>query len=396
MNKERFKILLDRYMTDRLTPLEKAEFSAALETTEQLEAIKAELEASFMNDEFEGYEYPGRKERITGNLLQKIRHPQPSIEPANNIHFLQRPWFKLAVACIFIFAVLGILYLRTNHTQTNNEAIAETAKPSNEIAPGKNGAILTLDDGSRIVLDSMKNGKLATQGAADLVLHANHLTYQNTAASEVEVTYNTLEVPRGRQFQLVLQDGTRVWLNAESRLKYPTSFPGGDRTVEVSGEAYFEVAHDETKPFIVKKDNIEITVLGTHFNVHAYDDEKVPAITLLEGSVNVKNGGKNVTIHPGQQAKIGDDISVINNVDTDEVVAWKDGKFQFGETADIQSVMRQISRWYDVEIKYEGTIKNHLGGTLSRDVPLTQLLRVLQTTGVVKFEVEGRMIVVKP
>jgi len=270
----------------------------------------------------------------------------------------------------------------------------------NDFLPGKNTAILTLADGSTIVLDSAKNGALTSQGNTKVIkLNNGQLAYSSSGATN-EVLYNTMSTPRGGQYKLVLSDGSKVWLNAASSIHYPTSFPGNERKVEITGEAYFEVAHDAKKPFKVSVNNMEVQVLGTHFNVNAYRDERTINTTLLEGSVKVTKGSSMSILKPGQQAIIqqaGDDkkITVENNIDVEAVIAWKNGYFSF-TNADMTAVMRQISRWYDVDIVYEGKIPDRkFGGEISRNLNASQALKILQASKV-HFRIEGKKIIVLP
>ncbi len=266
----------------------------------------------------------------------------------------------------------------------------------NDVAPGISGAILTLADGRQIVLDSAANGFSATDGHAKIVKgNKDQVTYEADGRS-AELVYNTLSTPRGRKISVVLADGTKVWLNAASSIKFPTVFSGSQRLVEISGEAWFEVAANVKQPFVVKKmgSNYAVQVLGTQFNVNAYDDEDVIKTTLLEGAVRIKNK----ILKPGQQAVAGkdqDEVTVVPNVNTGEVMSWKNGLFNF-DRADIYTVMRQVARWYDVEVEYKGTITRHFGGTISQDVNVSQVLKMLELTGAVRFTIEGRKIVVMP
>ena len=282
----------------------------------------------------------------------------------------------------------------------------------NDVAPGINGAILTLGDGRQIVLDTTNNGFSATEGNARITRGSkDQLTYSTAAGTPAagasvagtpaattpaEMVYNTLSTPRGRKISVVLADGTKVWLNAASSIKYPTVFAGNQRAVEIRGEAYFEVAANIKQPFVVKKmgSDYAVNVLGTQFNINAYDDEDVIKTTLLEGAVRIKNK----ILKPGQQAVAGkdqDEITVIPNVNTGEVMSWKNGVFNF-DRADIHTVMRQVARWYDVDVEYKGTITRHFGGSISQDVNVSQVFKMLELTGAVKFSIEGRKIIVMP
>lgn len=201
----------------------------------------------------------------------------------------------------------------------------------------------------------------------------------------------------GGQYKLTLPDGSKVWLNAASSLKYPVVFIGNERKVEITGEAYFEIAKDESKPFKVLLNNMEIQVLGTHFNVNGYTDEEMIKTTLLEGKVKVLASGQTKYLLPGQQAQLksSGNIAVTNEVNLEETVAWKDGNFQF-ENSDIKAVMRQLARWYDVDVSYKGNINKHFIGSISRNVKLSQVLSMLQQTGEIKFKIEGKNLIVMP
>ena len=268
----------------------------------------------------------------------------------------------------------------------------------NDVAPGTNAAVLTLADGSTIVLDSAANGTLAVQENANLVKTANgQLQYNAINAPNAAMEYNTLFVPKGsKTVHLTLSDGTQVWMNSFSSLRYPVVFAATERKVEISGEAYFEVAKDEHKPFIVQKGEVQVQVLGTHFNVNSYDDEADIKVTLLEGSVKIQNANTSKMIKPGEQAMLNVEgkIAINRDVDIDEVMAWKNGRFEFnGHTIDV--VMRQLSRWYDVEVEYRGAKPDdHFMGDISRMGNVSEVLKMLEHTEVVRFSIEGKKIVV--
>ena len=308
------------------------------------------------------------------------------------------PFRWLAAAAILIVCSIGLYYQYKMPEATQ----AATTNIKNDIAPGGNKATLTLADGSKLVLDDVKNGQLAKQGTSLVEKkHSGLLSYltDSDVPKVAAVTYNTITTPRGGQYDIILADGTQVWLNAASSLKFPTSFTGKERNVELTGEAYFEVAKNKAMPFHVSVAGQTFEVLGTHFNVNAYTDEAVIKTTLLEGSVKVTKDAKLVIIKPGQQALLNTSagspaITVIDGIDTDEVMAWKNGKFYF-DNADIQTVMRQVSRWYDVDIEYAGKIpEDHFTGKFSKNMTASNALKVLEFTGV-NFKIEGRKIIVK-
>ncbi|HZW69216.1 MAG TPA: FecR domain-containing protein, partial [Hanamia sp.] len=268
------------------------------------------------------------------------------------------------------------------------------------LAPGGNKAILTLANGSQIILSNAQNGALAQQGNTKVVkLDDGKLAYRQdeiTVAPVIE--YNTVSTPRGGQYQLTLSDGSKVWLNAASAITFPTAFAGKERKVEIKGEAYFEVTHDASKPFEVTVNGMQVAVLGTHFNINAYDDEGNTKTTLLEGSVKVSKGNLHRIIVPGEQAVINnlsDIINVNNDANLDAVIAWKNGKFYF-DHSNIRTVMNQISRWYNVDIEYSGNVSKIFGGTISRNVSASNVFRILEATGGVHFKIEGKKVIVEP
>jgi ferric-dicitrate binding protein FerR (iron transport regulator) len=247
----------------------------------------------------------------------------------------------------------------------------------------------------------MGNGVVTTQGKTTVSISNGKLVY-NTGTDGNEVLYNTMTTPKGREYQLVLPDGTTVWLNAASSITYPTAFTGKNRNVAITGEAYFEVVKDQTKPFHVKMNDTEVEVLGTHFNINAYPDEASINTTLLEGSVRVIRKNNMAMLKPGQQAQVNTSspadaagITVTSNADLDQVMAWKNGSFQF-DGVPLSAAMRQLSRWYDVEVVYEKGVPDiKLGGEMKRDLNLSQVLKGLGKLGV-NCKVEGKKLVVAP
>lgn len=293
--------------------------------------------------------------------------------------------FRLAAAA----AVLLLLATGTYFWQQSSKDKIPVAVVQ-DIAPGTDKAILTLADGSRVTLDSSSN-QVIQQGTISILHHGGQLSYDAHDHSGA-VSYNILSTPRGGQFRLTLPDGSRVWLNALSSIRFPTLFEGKQRSVEVQGEAYFEITQDATKPFIVKVNNqTDIEVLGTHFNVNAYTDEAALETTLLQGAVRIQG----ITLKPGQQARIGKDavVKVLDDVNTDQITAWKNGAFNFEDKA-LPEVMRQLSRWYDVDVVYEGKVPDKIfSGEMGRGLSLAQCLTVLEKMGV-HFRIEGRTLIV--
>lgn len=314
------------------------------------------------------------------------------------VHLRQRWWIAAAV----LLVIAGGYMFVQNTGRDANTVVQKQKAPSGDILPGGNRAVLTLADGSTIILDSASNGAITKQGSVTVIkLDDGQLAYNPSSTNShgeqpSPVSYNTITTPRGGQYQLALTDGTRVWLNAESSLTYPTAFNGNERVVKLTGEGYFEVKHEAAKPFKVDVGGVEVDVLGTHFNINAYRDEDDVKTTLLQGSVLIKDGQKSALLKPGEQGvKTRTGLEVEKNVDIEEVMAWKNGLFQF-HNSDISTVMQEICRWYNVEVSYpRGIPKDKYWGSIRRDQNLSQVLKVLKESGA-EFKVEGRKIIVSP
>lgn len=304
-----------------------------------------------------------------------------------------RPLFgrgRWIAAAIFLGIAIGAYYWVAFKKQPAPDTIVMNAS---DIGPGKAGAILTLSDGSQVVLDSLANGVIAAQNGAQAILQNGQLTYKMTGGQATGVTYNTMTTPKGRQFHLILPDGTKAWLNAASTITFPTVFNGKDRQVSVSGEVYLEVTKNAKMPFIVHVNNkTRIAVLGTDFNISAYNDEATVNTTLITGSVRVSEGQSSVLLRPGQQAQISNmksqrGITVIDRADVEKVTAWKHGAFNF-EGMRLEEAMRQLERWYDIEVVYENGIPDvHFWGEIGRDLSLSAVLKILSGTKL-KFRIE--------
>jgi len=307
-----------------------------------------------------------------------------------------RIWPHMAVAAS-IMICLGIgLFWYGKRSHGPEKLVAE-----NTIVPGGNKAYLTLANGNRIVLSNAAEGKLATEGDVEILKSkGGQIVYSNGSTQKAESlsAYNTIEIPRGGQYQIQLPDGTRVWLNAASRLTYPVSFETRkERIVTLNGEAYFEVAKDKKHPFKVKSQGQEVEVLGTHFNISGYSDEAVIKTTLLEGSVRISSLQGTGLLKPGEQAiySPGRKLMIVP-ADLESAVAWKNGDFSFNKE-NLRSVMQKISRWYDVDIEYKENISDYeFTGTVSRFGNVKEVLHLLELTGMVHFKIEGRRIIVMP
>ncbi len=313
----------------------------------------------------------------------------------------------VAAACIGVLLLAGEgLYLFRR--QPEKIQVAAQLLP-NDVAPGGDKAVLTLADGSKIVLDSAHKGMLTRQGSTAIVKLAGGQLAYKTASSQKDtqepLAYNTITTPRGGQFRVTLPDGTSVWLNAATSLRYPTRFAGAERRVSLTGEAYFEVAGNAGQPFIIDmpdhritQDTLHIQVLGTNFNVNGYEDEATVKTTLIEGAVKIIQGRNAHQLSPGQQAQTANTGTgkIIPDADTEEALAWKNGLFQYNSTG-LKAIMRQMARWYDVQIIYEGDMKDEtFSGSMPRMEKVSQLLHMLAMTNTVHFRIEGRDIYVKP
>ncbi len=352
------------------------------------------------------------KERLSLRLQSILETETPAEQPT---HYIRRNrWWWAAAAVLLLSA--GTFMWWNRRIITPKPAVVQEQPNNqlkNDVQPGGNKALLTLGNGATIILDSAHTGALAQQGNIQVIkLNDGQLSYNQAAKNGASplttdhspLTYNTLSTPRGGQYQLVLPDGSTVWLNAASSIRFPTAFTGNERNVELTGEAYFEVKKNAAMPFTVKMNNgAAVKVLGTNFNINAYDDEEAIQTTLLEGSVEVVNGqwsmanGKTAILKPGEQVamKANSPFTIHHSPDLEEVLAWKNGAFQFNG-ATIETVMRQVSRWYDVEVEYNGKISLHFAGAISRNVNISQVLEMLEKAGGIKTSIKGKKVIVAP
>jgi len=332
------------------------------------------------------------KETIHAELLASIaRQKRRQILKA-------RTWY--AAAAVILLILSSGLYF--NSLKNKTPVIVQTESPrfKNDVLPGENRAILTLDDGSQINLDDAQNGVLASEDNTDIrKTGSGQLEYSAGDKIIETLKYNTLSTPMGGQYQLSLPDGSKVWLNSGSSIRFPTAFIGKERVIELKGEAFFDIKENKKMPFIVRTNNsMDIRVLGTQFNVMAYDDEKSINTTLLEGSVQILKESGTAFLEPGQAAILNKGTGKIKVAiaDIDEAVAWKNGYFIFSNE-NIESIMRKVSRWYNVEVDYQGNLSNKdFVGTISRDKNISELLKMLELTGAIHFKVDGRRVTVMP
>lgn len=390
--KRPFSALLSEYINGTLSPDELEEFFAQVPANRDLLITAIDEKAALDPPLPENKERTDRMITRIEAALEKIEDP---VAPVRRLPFL-RPlgWVAAAILILATGTYFWIASYKKEHP-----AVAMASKTV-DIAPGHNGAILTLSNNTQVVLDSLGNGIIATQTGANPLLRDGRLTYDPQKETTSETVYNSVTTPRGRKFRLTLPDGTQVWLNAASSLRYPTVFTGTERKVELTGEGYFEIAKNTKMPFRVKVDTREdILVLGTHFNVNAYENERTLNTTLLEGSVRVVDLGqqqteKPVVLKPGQQAQIRSEMIVVDNSDLDKVMAWKNGAFNF-EGLGLAAAMRQLERWYDIKVTYESGVPDiRFGGKIGQDVSLADLLLILSGTKL-KFRIEkGRELII--
>ena len=376
MDNKTAKELIDKYLAGQCTPEEEALVETWYnQLSDKQEAMPGQPD------------YEARNRQISAGL------PPDPTTPA-----IRRLWPRIAAAASIIICIgIGLFFLTQPNLQklkvqiAKNDIISENNKSEN------NKAVLTLANGQRIVLTGARNGRLAAEGGTAITKTMDgQISYNAQAASSAgAAAFNTISTPRGGQYQVVLPDGSHVWLNAASSIRFSAAFTGNDREVQITGEAYFEVAHNKAKPFRVRSNGQTVEVVGTHFNVSAYSDEKCIYTTLLEGSVKVRSKTKTAIIRPGQVAinNLNDEITV-KQADIDEAMAWKNGMFMFNNE-DIASIMRKVSRWYDVDIDYKGDISNiYIDGNYSRSKSLKSLLRNIELMDNVKFKINERRVTI--
>lgn len=384
---QRQDYLFQRYLQDTITEEEYAELWELLQHREQEELLSGRLQ--------ELWEAARHAPPLLGDAqwAEKFRKAKAA-RPA----FAWRRLLPRVAAAVLILGAGASAYFLLRQKPAPAPAMAEIQQPAKkDLLPGGSKAVLTLADGTELVLDSAANGQVGTQGNISIVkLDSGRLAYQAPGTAPGEVVYNTLSTPRGGQFQLLLPDGSRAWLNAGSSIRFPNVFAGRERKVEVAGEVYFEVAADAQKPFVVQAAGARIDVLGTSFNVQAYENGRM-ATTLLTGSVKVSRNGASITLKPSQQALTTQEgtLQLVRNADLDEVMAWKNGLFWLNGT-DMATLAKQLSLWYDVEIIIRGNISQRFTGTIPRNVKASRVFEVLQETGSLHYTIEDGRIIVSP
>ena len=390
LSKNRISYLLEAYSSRKATREEEQELFAWLERGKDRPVKKhvEELVARYNSNEL----VPSVDWE---HLYQKIIEEKN----ARDIQSAGRPirWTRWAAAAA-VLLLLGAGYFFASYKVPKKLAAIQRPKKNDIAPPNTVNAVLTLNNGQKIILDSTGNGILAMQGAVNVIKMADgQIAYQGTSNDK---EYNILSNPRGSKvISLVLADSSRVWLNAASSLRYPTAFTGNERKVEVTGEAYFEVTHNEAMPFVVSNEKTTVQVLGTRFNVNAYDDESSVNVTLLQGSVSLTTINKKqpTIVKPGEQARIDESgrVELSDKVDLEEVMAWKNGLFSY-KSADIGAIMRQISRWYNVDVVFEKPVHEKFYAEAPRNTSVSVLLKMLEATKAVHFKIGEKTISVMP
>ena len=380
--------LIIKYKENNLSDIETAELEAWRKRDSYNQATFEKL----LNDEETGNDLLAMEKMLLPKHIHSIFSKAGIIKPVRSIKTI---WYRVAAAAaVIIMSGAAIYFFQTKQFE---KVVAVNRVGAGDALPGSNGAVLTLANGSTIILDSTQAGDIAVQGNIKIVKQNGQLVYIDTKTGQPIEGDNTVSTPRGRQFQLTLPDGTKVWLNAASSIKYPLSFAAKERRVEVKGEAYFEVAKNANSPFIANISNkAQVEVLGTHFNINAYPDKDNISTTLLEGSVKVSgDAAAAIKLQPGQQAQYnaGQQIRVVSHVDMDNIMAWKNGKFVF-QNSNIRDILNDVARWYNVEIDCQDKIADQYTIDISKTVSLSQLLKYIEKSGGVRFKINNGTVLV--
>jgi transmembrane sensor len=392
----RFDYLFEKYRQDIITTQELAELMQLIKEGTHDKELKQIIGEEWMNPtEYEDIDVR-KRHMIMTNILESEKHTEKIII---NLQRRSRKKYWMAAAVIAMLVASFFLFRDISPNQDTGIVVNKSKTVPEEVLPGGNKAVLILDDGSKIELDNARKGFLAEQEAATvIILDEGTLAYNAVEKELTKVEYNTLSTPKGGKYIVELPDGSKIWLNALSSLRYPTAFSENERKVELTGEAYFEIAKYKNTSFKVMVNNTEVEVLGTHFNIMAYSNEAFLKTTLLEGAVKINNGKETISLTPGQQAQVNNAngrLTLLPKANTQEAVAWKNDQFYF-ENASVQDVMKQLERWYDIDVYYDGQIpEKTFTGKIQRNLVLSRLLKGLQQTGF-KFTIEGNKVTVKP
>ena len=383
MSDNRYLEILECYANNSLTLSELEELKQYWMANDT-DALKESIASAFERKVYSGLSDKARADEIFNSIMSSAKQAEGFVLRKKRI------WFAAAAITAFVISFGGLFFASNNKVNSDN---ISTLTPDKDILPGNSKAVLTLANGKKILLNDGLKGLVAKEGNVSLVKDGGELSYQSSKQTNVSLSYNTVSTPRGGMYELVLSDGTKVWLDAASSLKYPTSFVGAERKVELEGEAYFEVAHNKKMPFRVVAKEMTVEVLGTHFNVNAYADEASSKTTLIEGSVKIVANNETTLLTPGRSARIRHAGLVVEEADVEQELAWKNGYFIFNK-AGIVTIMRQLSRWYDVDVSYAGTVPDNVFvGQIKREETLVGALKILELSGI-HFRIEGRKVIV--
>jgi ferric-dicitrate binding protein FerR (iron transport regulator) len=396
MSNEILKELLEQYLTGTITSGGKKELAELMDQPEYRAKLELLLEEAFMSEAYVNEGNGKLRDEIQVWLDERIAE----IDDAKTVSFhagtrkrhslvWYRRWPSVAAAAVVL--VGGMLLFKWLNNKKESPGQTTSFAAVNVGDPGKYKAKLKLADGSLIIIDSATNGKLAQQGNVEVINRNGKLIYEQSPSGKSEVLYNSVFTSNGETYAMVLSDGTKIWLNAQSSIKFPNSFTTADRRVEITGEAYFEVDHNPAKPFHVAVNGMDVQVLGTRFNINSYGDEPNMTTTLLEGKVKVTKDGATGLLSPNSQAIITgkNNLRILENIDAELAIAWKEGLFNFDGT-ELKELLRQFARWYDIEIVYQTEIpEKRLFGIMNRNSSLNSVLVALKAHNI-NFRIEGK------
>jgi transmembrane sensor len=390
MEESRFNTLLEEYITDTISEEDLKDFYAQLEKPYYRELWNKALEKEWNLGLYEEVKDERMGKLIEQNVLDKIT--MAKVVP------IQRPsvkWMYWASAiAIILIIVVGSFYFLDSRSKDNHHQSARIPL-TNDVSPGDNKAVLVLGDGRQVELNKLQQGFVMDQDNARITKEDQGTLRYKPMVKTGNVYYNTIQTPRGGQHHVTLEDGTDVWLNAASSIRFPTTFAQAERKVEITGEVYFEVAHQSSRPFIVSARGMKVEVLGTHFTVNTYENENALKATLLQGKIQIETEKDTAILSPGEQARISSNksLAVVKNVDVEEATSWKNGYFKFVH-ADTKTVMRQVERWYDLEVVYKATNPSgHFNGIIPRNIMASNLVRILKVGGI-QCKLDGKRIIV--
>lgn len=403
MTESNIRYLVQRVLRNQCSPEEKEALAAWIVKSENDTRLKNLLEEAWKDFESSEIMPDHKAEAMLAAILgNKEIEDEGGFNSSTPVI-----WRRLSVAAILITLIgIGSYFIFFNNPVPEVAKLEKVPVPVyNDAHPGKKKAELTLADGSKIALGEVADGNIAQQGDIQVISSRGVLIYSGTAmapstgadSKASTLLYNTLNTHRGELYPLNLSDGSKVWLNSSSSIRFPAAFAATERVVEITGEAYFEVAKNPAKPFLVMKNGMKIEVLGTHFNVNAYPEESVIKTTLIEGALRVSKGNSSILLAPEQQANLKEngDIVLVKKIDVEEAVSWIDGYFHFNN-ASLQTVMRQLSRWYDVDVVYENKdTTQHFEGDFEKSLNLSQVLFMMKESKV-HFKIEGKKLIVLP